>query len=96
MRQLNLVLLAATLAGCAGTPIGQGGRAEVLSAHSETIRIRWNPQLTSERDVRSLAIAFCSGRDVDKLETSTEAGASGSLQVTTWRCEMFAGAGAGM
>jgi hypothetical protein len=96
MRQLNWVLLAATLAGCASTPVGQGGKAEVVFAHSEMIRIRWNPQLTSERDVRSLAIAFCSGRDVDKVEASTEAGPSGSLQVTTWRCEMFAGAGAGM
>lgn len=92
MRQLNLVLLAATLAGCASAPLSQGGKAEIVFAHSEMIRIRWNPQLASERDVRSLAIAFCSGRDVDEVEASTETGASGSLQVKTWRCEMFAGA----
>ena len=95
MRQLNIVLLAATLAGCAGPPVSQGGKAEVVFAHSEMIRIRWNPQLTNERNVRSLAVAFCGGRDIEELASSTEPGASGSLQVKTWRCEIFAGSGAG-
>ena len=96
MRKLDAVLLAAALAGCAGTPISQGGKAEIVSAGSDTIRIRWNPQLTNERDMRSKAIAFCGGRDVDALDAATETGASGSLQVRTWRCEPFSGTGAGM
>lgn len=96
MRKLNSVLLAVTLAGCASTPISQGGKAEIVFAHSDTIRIRWNPQLTNERDMRSKAIAFCGGRDVDEVASSTDAGASGSLQAKTWRCEVFSGAGAGM
>ena len=95
MRQLNLVLLAATLAGCASTPLSQGGKAEVVFAHSEMIRIRWNPQLTSERNVRSLAVAFCGGRDIEELQASTEQGASGSLPAKTWRCKIFPGSGAG-
>ena len=96
MRQLNSVLLAATLAGCAGTPVSQGGKAEIVFAHSDTIRIRWNPQLTNERDMRSKAIAFCGGRDVDELDASAETGTSGGLQAKTWRCEAFSGTGAGM
>jgi hypothetical protein len=91
MRKLDSVLLAAMLAGCAGTPVTQGAQAEILFAQNEMIRIRWNPQLTSERDMRAKAIAFCGGRDIDEVEASTETGASGSLQVKTWRCEMFAG-----
>ena len=96
MRKLNLVLMAAALAGCASTPISQGGKAEIVFAGNETIRIRWNPQLTSEREMRSKAIAFCGGRNVDELEASTDTGASGSLQAKTWRCETFSGTGAGM
>ena len=93
MRQLNWVLLAAMLAGCAGTSISQGGKAEVVYAHSETIRIRWNPQLTSERDMRSLAIAFCGGRDVDAVQSSADRDAPGGLQEKTWQCELFTGVG---
>jgi hypothetical protein len=96
MRKLHSVLLAAALAGCASTPISQGGKAEIVFAGNETIRIRWNPQLTNERDMRAKAIAFCGGRKVDDLEGSTETGASGSLQAKSWRCETFSGTGAGM
>ena len=92
----SFLLLAAALAGCAGTPISQGGPAEIVFAQNETIRIRWNPQLTSERDMRAKARAFCGGRNVDQLDSAAEAGASGTLQATTWRCEHFPGTGAGM
>ena len=95
MPKLSLAMLtAAALAGCASTPISQGGKAEILSAGDETIRIRWNPQLTNEREVRSIAIAYCGGRDVDELQSPTGADASG-LQARTWRCEAFPGFGAG-
>lgn len=90
------LLLAAALAGCAGTPLGEGGKAEIVFAQNETIRIRWNPQRTSERDMRAKAMAFCGGRKVDELDSATEAGASGGLQAKTWRCENFPGTGAGM
>lgn len=96
MLKLNSVLLTAALAGCAATPISQGGKAEVLFAGNETIRIRWNPQLTNERAMRSIAIAFCGGRDVDELPSSTDTGAAGGLPEKTWRCEAFPGFGAGM
>jgi hypothetical protein len=96
MQVMTAVLLAAALAGCAGTPISQGGKAEIVFARNETIRVRWNPQLTNEREVRSKAIAFCAGRDVDELDASTETGASGTLQAKTWRCEPFSGTGAAM
>jgi hypothetical protein len=95
MLKLNSVLLTAALAGCASTPISQGGKAEIMFAGNETIRIRWNPQLTNQRDMRSVAIAFCGGRDVDELESSTDTDASGGLQAKTWRCKAFPGLGAG-
>lgn len=94
MPKLNLVLLTAALAGCASTSISQGGKAEIMSAGNETIRIRWNPQLTNERNMRSIAIAFCGGRDVDELQSSADTDA-GSLPEKTWRCEAFPGFGAG-
>jgi hypothetical protein len=96
MRNLHSVLLAAALAGCASTPISQGGKAEIVFAHGDMIRIRWDPQRTSERDMRSKAVAFCEGRDVDALDPSTATGASGALQEMTWRCEPFSGTGGGM
>jgi hypothetical protein len=95
MRKLYPVLLAAVLAGCAGTPMGQGGRPEVLFASNDMIRIRWDPQLTKQSDVRSVAMAFCGGRKVDELSSSLEAGASGGLQAKTWQCEAFPGIGGG-
>jgi len=95
MPKLNLILLTAALAGCASTSISQGGKSEIMSAANETIRIRWNPQLTNERNMRSIAIAFCGGRDVDELQSSTDTD-SGGLQEKTWRCEAFPGFGAGM
>jgi hypothetical protein len=97
MGKLTSLLLAAALAGCASsTPISQGGMAEIVFARSDTIRIRWNPQRTNERDMRSKAIAFCGGRDVYALDTSTDTAGSGPVQVETWRCEAFSGTGAGM
>lgn len=96
MLKLNWVLLTAALAGCASTSISQGGKAEIMSAGNETIRIRWNPQLTNERDMRSIAMAFCGGRDVDELPSSAGTDASGGLPEKTWRCEAFPGFGAGM
>jgi hypothetical protein len=45
--------------------------------------------------MRSLAIAFCGGRDVDAVQSSTEGGAPGGLQEKTWQCELFPGVGAG-
>lgn len=96
MRNFCPVLLAAALAGCASTPISQGGKAEIVFAGNETIRIRWNPQLTNERNMRSTAMAFCSGRHVDELDASTETTASGTVQAKTWRCEPFSGTGPGM
>jgi len=96
MQKLYSVLLAAALAGCASTSISQGGKAEVVYAGNETIRIRWDPQRTSERSMRSMAKAFCGGREVDTLDAATEAGATGRLQARTWRCEPFSGSGTGM
>jgi hypothetical protein len=96
MRELKSVLLAAALSGCASTPVSQGGAAEIMLAGNETIRIRWNPQFTNERAMRSKAIAFCGGRDVDLLESSTATEASGGLQANTWRCKAFPGSGSGM
>jgi len=100
MRKLNSVLLApalaAVLAACAGSPISQGGKAEIVFARSDTIRIRWDPRLTNERDMRSKAIAFCSGRNVHELDASTETGASGLLQAKTWSCDNYSGTGSGM
>ena len=95
MLKLSSVLLTAALAGCASTPISQGGKAEIIFAGNETIRIRWNPQLTNERDMRSVAIAFCGGRDVDAVQSSTDRDAPGGLQEKTWQCEVFPGVGAG-
>ena len=96
MLKISSVLLTAALAGCASTPIDQGGKAEIMYASNETIRIRWNPQLTSERDMRSLAIAFCGGRDVDTVQPATDTDAPRGLQEKTWQCKVFPGVGAGM
>jgi hypothetical protein len=96
MRKLHSVLLSAALAGCASTPVSQGGKADILFAGNETIRIRWNPLRTTERDMRSLATAFCGGRKVEELDASLEPAASGNLQAKTWRCENFPGSGSGM
>lgn len=96
MRHLHLLLLATALAGCAGPPLGQGGNAEIVSAGDEMIRIRWNPQRTSERDMRSRAMAFCEGRRVEALEASSPADTAAGLQARTWRCDPFPGTGAGM
>jgi hypothetical protein len=93
MLKLSSVLLTAALAGCASTPISQGGKAEIMFASNDTIRIRWNPQLTSERDMRSIAMAFCGGRDVDQVQSSTDADAPGGLQEKTWHCKVFPGVG---
>jgi hypothetical protein len=75
--------------------MGKGGKPEVVFAANDMIRIRWNPQLTNEREVRSLAMAFCSGRKVDELYSSVEPGASDGLQAKTWQCEVFPGVGGG-
>jgi hypothetical protein len=96
MRKLYVSLLAAAIAGCTSTPISQGGKAEIVYAGNETIRIRWNPQLTSEREMRSKAIAFCGGREVDEVQARTDTDASRTLQEKTWRCDPFPGMGAGM
>ncbi|KQT11260.1 hypothetical protein [Ramlibacter sp. Leaf400] len=90
MLKLNAVLLASALAGCS-TPISQGGKSEIVSAANETIRMRWNPQLTNEREMRSVAIAFCGGRDVDELQSLPDTDASSGLQAKTWRCKLFPG-----
>ncbi len=95
MSKLSSVLLAAALAGCASTPIDRGGKAEIMYASNDTIRIRWNPQLTSEREMRSLAIAFCGGRDVDLAQSSIETDAPRGLQEKTWQRKVFPGVGAG-
>lgn len=92
MRRLHSMLLAAALAGCASTTPQQSGQAEIVFAGNETIRLRWDPQLTNERSMRSKAIAFCGGRDVGELDASTEATATGRLQSKTWRCEPCSGA----
>lgn len=91
MLKLNSLLLASALAGCAGTPISQGGKAEIVSAVDETIRMRWNPQLTNEREMRSTAVAFCGGRAVDELQSAPDTEAPGGLQAKTWRCKVFPG-----
>jgi hypothetical protein len=96
MRKLDCVLLAAALAGCATTPISQGGKAEIVFAQNEMIRIRWNPQLTNERDMRANAVAFCGGRRANELDAATETTPSGVVQAMTWRCEPFSGNGGGM
>ena len=95
MLKISSVLLTAAIAGCASPPIAQGGKSQILYASNDTIRIRWNPQLTSERDMRSLAIAFCGGRDVDPVQLSPDAGAPAGLQEKTWQCKVFPGVGAG-
>ena len=95
MSKLSSVLLAAALAGCASPPISQGGKSEILYASNDTIRIRWNPQLTGEREMRSLAIAFCGGRDANVVQSPTDAGAPAGLQEKTWQCKVFPGVGAG-
>lgn len=66
-----------------------------MFAGNETIRIRWNPQLTNERDMRSIAIAYCGGRGVDELQFPMDTEAPGGLQAKTWRCQAFPGFGAG-
>lgn len=91
MLKLHSVLLVPALAACAGPPISQGGKAEVVYAVEETIRMRWNPQLTNEREMRSTAIAFCGGRDVDELQAAPDTDASGAVQAKTWRCKAFPG-----
>ena len=96
MAKLELVMVAAVLAGCAGVPVSSGGTDEIVLAAAETIRVLWNPQLTTEARVRTKAVAFCGGRDVDVMETSPVAGASGTLRMTTWQCRPASGAGAGM
>ena len=97
MLKISSMLLTAALAGCASTPVDQGGKSEILYASNDTIRIRWNPQLTNERNMRSLAIAFCGGRNVDTVEPSTTGtDAPRGLQEKTWQCKVFPGVGAGM
>ena len=95
MLKISSLLLTAALAGCASKPIDQGGKAEIMYASNDTIRIRWNPQLASEREMRSLAIAFCGGRDVDATQTPTDRAAQPGLQEKTWQCKVFPGVGAG-
>jgi hypothetical protein len=96
MAKLELVMVAAVLAGCAGLPVSSGGADEILLAAAETIRILWNPQLTTEAKVRAKAVAFCGGREVDPIESSAVAGALGELRVSTWQCRAAAGSGSGM
>lgn len=93
MLKISSLLLTAAVAGCASTPIAQGGKAEIMFASNETIRIRWNPQLTNERDMRSLAIAFCGGRDVDRVQSVADTQVPEGLRETTWQCKLFSGAG---
>jgi len=96
MRKIELVPLCAALAACASVPVSSGGKAEILFAGVETIRILWNPQLTDERSVRAKAIAYCGGRDVDEVDSSAVASASGGLPAKTWRCRAASGSGSGM
>src|SRR4051812_40742588 len=63
-----VIVAAAALAGCANLGAGSAARGEVLFASAETIRIRWDNNLTSEQAVRSTARAYCSGRDVDEVD----------------------------
>ena len=92
MRMLQLAMVCATFAGCAGVPVGSGGRDEVVFAGADMIRIRWDPRRTSEGRVRAEAMAYCGGRPVDDVDAAptTEAG---GLQSRTWQCQPFFGNG---
>ena len=96
MGTIKLVMVAASLAlaGCASPPLSAGGRNEVQFAAGDTIRIAWNPQLTNELAVRSVARAHCGGRDVDELPGAAVADAGGTVMTKTWRCTTFPGTGA--
>jgi hypothetical protein len=93
MVKLKLLALTAALAGCSSVPIDLGGKDEIQYAGAETIRMRWDPQRTTERNVRAKAVAYCSGRQVDEVAASHETGASGPLEVKTWQCRSASGAG---
>ena len=87
------VMLAGVLAGCAASA---GARPQVVSAASDTIRLQWDPQQTSEAKVLGTARAFCGGRNFDEVPSPQDAAAPGPLKTKTWRCQMFPGSGAGM
>ena len=89
MTKLQLAVLSAALAGCANVPVSAGGKDEIQFAGLDLIRIAWNPQLTTERNERAKAVAYCGGRDVDEVEASM----AGAVQVKTWRCQPFPGTG---
>jgi hypothetical protein len=93
MRKLELILVSAALLGCGSAPLGAGGSDEVQFASAEMIRIAWNPQLTDERKVRHQAVAYCSGREVDAVDSSELQGAAGPVRVKTWRCRPATGSG---
>jgi hypothetical protein len=93
MLKLELALVSAALAGCGSAPLAAGGSDEVRFAAGETIRIAWNPQLTDEGKVRHQAVAYCSGREVDALDSSELQSAPGPVRVKTWRCRPATGSG---
>jgi hypothetical protein len=93
MPNIKLLALSAALAGCSSVPLALGGKDEIQYAGAETIRMRWDPQRTTERNVRAKAVAYCSGREVDEVDSSQEPGTSGPIQVKTWQCRSTSGAG---
>ena len=88
-----MVAAAVALAGCASPPLSAGGKYEIQFAAGDIIRIAWNPQLTDEQAVRSVARAHCSGREVDEGPTPAGTAAAGTV-TKTWRCKIFPGTGA--
>ncbi|GAB3771866.1 hypothetical protein GCM10028796_41510 [Ramlibacter monticola] len=91
----EVVMLPAALAACAGAPVDQVVKPEILFASGDVIRLQWNPQQTGESRVLGTVRAFCGGRNFDEVPSPQDASPSGPSRTKTWRCHLFPGSGAG-
>lgn len=64
-----------------------------MYASNDTIRMRWNPQLTSEREMPVPGNRLLRRPDVDAAQSATATGVSRGLQEKTCQCEVFPGLG---
>jgi hypothetical protein len=84
MRLAALTAAAAILsAGCGSKPITAH---EVLFSDADTIKVQWDEILSSEANARRIAQEHCGDRQLQLVDSSSNAALYGLVKSRTWRC----------
>lgn len=84
-RLTSAILLVVLLAGCAGAPVGWGGKQKTLLANERAIMINYDPIVCNLQEVTQAADDHCAryGRSAVPIGYSE----SGATPVANFRCE---------